>query len=144
MYCFLWSGNPPLPPVCVSIFGRHMQRPVLRWQNIKTTLWDTFWDIVGHCEIFWNILRHYKTLRCNVRYCLTFRDIVKHHVSAYLWDICRAKASGGRISKTHCVIFWDILRLCESLWDISEHCETLCVSKFVRHLQGPVLRRENI
>ena len=98
-YCFLWSGS-PCPPVCVSIFGRHMQGPVLRWQNIKTTLWDTFWDIVGHCEIIWNISRHYKTLWCRVRYCLTFRDIVKHCVSAYLWDICRAQFSWRRIFKT--------------------------------------------
>ena len=81
------------------------------------------WDIVWHFETLWNImcqhicetsagpsspvgeylkhiLRYSEIFWDFVNHCETFQNIVKHYVSANLWDICRAQFSGGRIFKT--------------------------------------------
>ena len=57
-----------------------------------------------------------------VNHCETFQNIVKHYVSANLWDICRAQFSGGRIFKTP-------FQLC--FWTQNEFC----------HLQKTLMNR---
>ena len=97
LFSLIWKSLP-------SCMCQHIWETYAGTNSSLTEYWNhivgSFWDIVGHCEIIWNISRHYKTFWCGVRYCLTFRDIVKHYVSANLWDICRAKFSWRRIFKT--------------------------------------------
>ena len=86
--------------ICETSAGRRL--PV--GEYLKHIVWysEIFWDFVNHCE--------------------TFRNIVKHYVSANLWDICRAQFSGGRIFKTP-------FQLC--FWTQNEFC----------HLQKTLMNR---